>query len=186
MNQDVIVRDFHCEVPLTDFKKYCLNIPQTMEACAACPRYGTVWSCPPFEEGPEAFWNSFQTIELFGKKLILSEALREPVYTMDQLTQESKRIMAPYKDLLREDLLNREKGYPGSYSLSVGACEICEECTRKKGDPCLHPEQMRPSVEAIGGLVTEILKRYFGEELAWGERGHLAPHLFLLTGLLKK
>ena len=40
------------------------------------------------------------------------------------------------------------KGYYKAFTMASGPCRLCEECNLE--EPCLHPRQARPSMEACG------------------------------------
>ena len=91
------------------------------------------------------------------------------------------------KDMSRE-LYEMEKEYPGSISLSAGSCDLCKEegCSRVKGEPCRYPDQMRYSIESIGGNVGKTVSKLMGYELEWVEEGKVPSYFVLVGGLLKK
>ena len=72
-----------------------------------------------------------------------------------------------------------------SRALFAGACELCESCNKESGEPCRHPEQMRYSIEALGGNVAQAAQFYFDDRILWAANGHLPEYFILLGGLLK-
>ncbi len=66
----------------------------------------------------------------------------------------------------------------------IGKCLHCNDgiCTRKCGKACLHPEKVRPSLEAFGFDIEMTLKELFGIELLWGKDGKLPKYLVLVSG----
>lgn len=65
------------------------------------------------------------------------------------------------------------------------AC-ACEVCLRSSGQPRAHPEQLRYSIEALGGDVGEAAQRYFGKPLLWVHHGEAPEYLMLVGGLLTR
>ena len=60
-------------IAVSDYKKRYIDIPTFTEYCKACPNYDRLWSCPPYTFDVEAFWNQFQTLDLFAVKIIYND-----------------------------------------------------------------------------------------------------------------
>ncbi|MDE7458334.1 MAG: DUF2284 domain-containing protein, partial [Muribaculaceae bacterium] len=65
-------------------------------------------------------------------------------------------------------------------------CLHCPEsqCTRKCGEPCRHPDKVRPSLEAFGFDIGRTLSELFNIKLLWGKNGVLPEYLVLVSALL--
>ena len=48
------------------------------------------------------------------------------------------------------------------------------------------PQELRYSIESIGGDVSKLTERYFGKSLLWIENGVLPEYFLLAGGFLKK
>ena len=82
-------------------------------------------------------------------------------------------------------MMEEEKKYPGSISLSAGSCSRCKGgCTRPQGKPCRFPDEIRYSIESLGGNVGMTIEKLMGLELEWMEEGKLPSHFILVNGLL--
>ena len=94
-----------------------------------------------------------------------------------EMTQERVRI--------EKELLEMERKYGGRGFAYVGKCLYCSgsECTRKRNRPCLHPDKVRPSLEAFGFDIGRTLSELFGIRLLWGKDGILPEYLMLVSGL---
>ena len=90
------------------------------------------------------------------------------------------------KEELEQEILKLEQEYPGSVSLSSGACLHCKnaECTRLSGKPCRFQDKMRYSIESLGGNVGKTVTKYLKQELQWVEEGKLPEYFMLIYGLL--
>ena len=89
------------------------------------------------------------------------------------------------KQELSDELLEKEKEYKGSISLSAGSCIRCGgNCTRKEKKPCRFPEKLRYSIESLGGNVGLTISRLMGIKLEWIEEGKLPSYFVLVCGLL--
>ena len=60
-------------IAVSDYKKRYIDIPTFTEYCKACPNYDRLWSCPSYTFDVEAFWNQFQTLDLFAVKIIYND-----------------------------------------------------------------------------------------------------------------
>lgn len=173
------------EVGVGEYMAACVDVAKFVRFCEQCPGYGGIWSCPPFSFSAEAFWRSYQTLLLYGKKIVLPPSLLERTFEKEELEARYRAIFAPVKQGILSELFALEREYPGSMALSAGSCGECDPCARKEGLPCRKPGVMRHSIESLGGDVARTLELYFGETLLWAREGRLPAHFFLLGGLLK-
>ena len=167
------------------FVKTCVDIPRFLGCCRECPNYDKRWSCPPYSFSVEAIWKQYTSILLYELKIPINKHLRDNIYTQEELNEISCVILAPIKKQLTEELMSLEDQYPGSKALFAGACDLCKSCNKENGETCRHPEQMRYSIEALGGNVAQAVQFYFGDRILWAANGHLPEHYILLGGLLK-
>ena len=158
-----------------EYLRCCVDVPRFLECCRQCPNYGIRWSCPPFDFDVSGLWRGYQTLHLYARYLVPG-ANRDGQALIDALQRE--------KELFLTELLSFERARPGSMALSCGSCHLCAECTRSAGLPCRHPEQVRPSIESLGGDVGETAVRYFGRPLLWVQDGIAPDYLTLVGGLL--
>lgn len=180
------VEEFEAKVSVADYQEHCLDIPRIQGYCQACENYGRRWSCPPFSEPSQQVWARYETIWIFGRKLLLSQELQDEEISMEEMTARSKQLLHPEKERLLHQLLELEQHFPGSMALSAGSCEEClpNPCARAEGKPCLHPERMRHSLESLGGDVVQTASRYLHQEILWGKAGHFPPSYLLVGALL--
>ena len=164
------------EIPLSEFSGGYVDVPRFEACCRECPNYGKKWACPPYGFDSMEIWEKYSSIILDAKKALLSDDERDGDYRV---------IRAPVKKELSSELLALEASVPGSLALFAGGCDVCAECARGSGEPCVRPELMRYSVESIGGDVLRSLRDFFGEEVEWAENGRLPGKYILLGALLK-
>ena len=102
------------------------------------------------------------------------------------ISEEEQGAIRFYKEELEQEILKLEQEYPGSVSLSSGACLHCKnaECTRLSGKPCRFQDKMRYSIESLGGNVGKTVTKYLKQELQWVEEGKLPEYFMLIYGLL--
>lgn len=165
-------------VPVEEYVKICVDISKFLGFCKECFNYGNRWSCPPFQTDPMEIWSQFETLRLIAYTLPNASIPCVSV-ALDHLKQAKERMMA--------ELLELEHTIPGSYVLSAGTCVLCgDNCTRPAGKPCRNPEQMRHSIEALGGDVSKTAEYYLNKPLLWIKDGILPEYLMLVGGLLMK
>ena len=174
------------QVPVSEFVERCVDVPRFLGYCRQCRSFDKTWSCPPYDFSVEELWARYETLLLRGEKVMVPRELQERVFPPQELEAVSLSFLQPVKDRLFEALLELEGHYPGSMALSAGSCRLCGEgnCTRPASFPCRHPDRLRYSIESLGGDVGQAARLYLGEELVWGQGGHLPPYYLLVGGLL--
>ena len=97
---------------------------------------------------------------------------------------EAGRLMRPERKRIEARLLDMERRIGGRSFAYVGTCLHCPEgsCTRLDGNPCRHPDRVRPSLEACGFDVGRTARELFGIELKWGVEGRMPEYLTLVCG----
>ena len=122
---------------------------------------------------------------MLATKIVFDEDVREKTYTQEELQEIIRTVLKTEKHRLGEELLEKEKQYPGSVSLSAGSCDQCASgCSKEQGNPCRFPETMRYSIESLGGNVGLTIEKLMGLKLEWMEDGKLPHHFVLVNGLL--
>jgi len=158
-----------------------VNVEEFLECCKECPNYGKVWSCPPYDFNVEEYWRQYKEIEFFGVRIEFDDEVKtgswEEVYDS---------IVTVEKQKLTEMLYEKEKEVPGSISLSAGSCRLCKSCARLCDKPCVNKENMRYSIESLGGNVGKTCTKILKQELLWCEEGKMPDHFILVCALLKK
>jgi len=139
-----------------------------------CENFGANWSCPPFVPSPNEFRSILEEYEYaMIVKFISSINLRQkatnsltsPYETYSEelndlcthaykIWNEAKRIV--HKNLLKLEKFAFEKGFPFALALRPGSCNVCNKCDIEK--PCIHPEKLRFSPEAVGVNLIKTLK----------------------------
>lgn len=162
------------EIDINSFLEKYADTERFLKSCSQCPNFNKRWSCPEYDFDAEAYWRSFAALEIYAEQL----------FTEGKSAGQAYGEYALKKRELDEKLLKMEDG--GSVSLAAGSCARCTPCLREKGEPCVHPDLMRYSIESLGGNVVKIASELLGTEMKWGKDGQLPEYLFLIGGLLKK
>ena len=172
-------------IPVSDYIQGYVDIPTFLVACQACPNYGKVWSCPPYDFDVLQYWKGYTTLHLLASKITFDEDVLAREYSKEELAAITNEVLPKEKQQLSEELFLLEKEYPGSVSLSAGSCTLCKNgCAKKEGLPCRYPETMRYSIESLGGNVGLTIEKLMGVKLEWMEEGRLPHHFVLVSGLL--
>ncbi len=179
------IQYYETEIPVKEYVKDYVDIPTFLSACKTCPNYGTVWSCPPYSFDVSDFWMKYQTLKLYSSKIIFPESALLQTYRPEEIRQILDTCLFPEKQRLSDRMMELEKQYPGSVSLSAGACSSCPEgCSRADRKPCRFPDSMRYSVESLGGNVGLTVQKLLHLHLEWIEENRLPHHFILVNGLL--
>lgn len=171
---------FEASIAVTEYLERFVDIPTFLAACKACPNYGHLWSCPPYDFDVEAYWKQFHMLHLAAVKIVFDEEERQKAETKAVLDE----ILAAEKKKLGEKMMAEEKKYPGSVSLSAGCCDRCAACTRTEGKACRFPQEMRYSLESLGANVGLTIERLMHLKLEWMEEGRLPHYFVLVNGVL--
>lgn len=185
-----------------DINKYLdeyVDIDQFLEYCKKCSCYGTKWSCPPYDFDVLAYWKQFNSIYILGEKILFNQDENQQQISKEEIKKLMSDVLSKEKLRLTEELYNLEKQYDGSVSLSAGSCSLCgdsmlenKSCTRltcnksTAKESCIHYDQMRYSIESLGGNVGKTCSELLGIELEWIEENKLPSYFVLVCGLLKK
>lgn len=172
----------HKKVPLKSLEPYH-NIERFLAMCKQCPSYNRVWSCPPYGFAAEDLLAGYETIDLYGTKIMFDAAARRACRDKDSATAYSQAALDKAKRRANNKVLALEKNQKESLALSCGGCSLCAQCTRPQGIACRHPELIRPSLESLGFDVGAIAKDILGIKLLWVE-DRLPEYMTLVTALM--
>ena len=152
--------------------------------CKACNRYNACWACPPFDFDTDEYLLSHPIAYIIGTKITLNEDVINHHQDSEQCTKISYEMIGNVRRKLDNALLDMEKQYPDSKAFFAGTCHLCPlgECTRITGNPCISPEKIRPSLEALGFDVSRISAELLNIEMKWSRDGVLPEYFTLVSG----
>ena len=156
MGYSVEYRTDHIEMP--HFRQKYQNREKFMAYCRECPRYDSLWSCPPLSFDVDEFLKPYTWVNILCAKINLDKETIRRASTVEKIKDNGWEIVSAVKLGTDERLRNLETQIPGSLSLSSGGCNLCERCTRKSDMPCRQPDKMRYSLDAFGFDLTAIIK----------------------------
>lgn len=168
-----IVAVIDCERYVREFRDVA-----TFDACCQqCPNYGRRWGCPPFQHDTLNDLLPYEKVMIIGIKLTPHDSKM----AMDDVYD----LMRPELDRVNKRLLELEKLSGGLAFGFVGKCPHCPgmSCARIDGEPCRHPELVRPSLEAYGFNVSKTASDVLGIDMEWGKDGKMPRFLTLVCGL---
>ena len=170
-------------LPMALFRERYQDRERFIGYCQECPRYDTVWSCPPLDFYVDEYLDRFTWVNVVGAKVVLSQKVVDEADTAEKVKTVGWEIVSAVKLELEEKMRQLEKQVPGSVSLSSGGCNLCKECSRKEGKPCRMPEKMRYSLDAFGFDLSAITKDMLGIDILWC-KDRLPEYFTLIHGLL--
>ncbi len=179
-----IERDYH-KILSSDYADNFVEVERFIECCKMCPNYGAKWGCPPYTfDVKEKYWNNYKYLHLFSFKMYLEDDLVEHGMTNEEIDELVLGIRHQNYIIASKWILGVERENPGSFALDGGHCAKCKRCTRPKGKPCRHEEEIRPALDAIGGNVVKTAEELFGTKILWIENGKVPEYLFFIVGIL--
>lgn len=153
------------------------DVPTFEACCRQCPNYGNRWGCPPFDH------DTLQDLLPYSKVMIVGIKITPLDHKMplDRVYE----LMRPELDRANVRLLELEAQSGGMAFGFVGKCPYCGDtpCTRRDGNPCRHPDLVRPSLEAYGFNVSKTASDVLGIDMQWGKDGMMPRYLTLVCGL---
>lgn len=162
---------------------------ETYAGCKTCSNYGFNYSCPDLPYTADEYLKDYNYV-IFALAEIHTESIQDDMnywevsdFPSKVLTNHLKRLdnkevelssaVATYlynqaKDIMTDRLLKMEEDMD-VLGLPPGSCTRCNECLKEIGKPCVHPDKIRHSIEALGFLVSDIYKIFFDKELGWSK-----------------
>lgn len=166
---------------VSDFR----DVDRFMGLCRACPNFGKMWSCPPFESLPPILDSITAQCRLFLYEIDIPPS-ESSIGRLSQ--QEIRRIYDSARAEIDPKLLALGKNLPSdSLVLLGGSCANCPlpKCARLENKPCPRPEFMRPSLESLGFDVIAIAKKIFGADLEWATSSKTPQTLRIVCAILE-
>ena len=154
--------------------------------CKECNRYNACWACPPFDFDTTKRLMNYKQACIIGTKITLDNTLLNECTEVQQCKEASYQIIREVRHNIDRKLLALEQRYSGSLVFFAGTCHLCTqgECMRIFGKACLHPDKIRPSLEAFGFDIGKISLQLLNIELKWSKEKCLPEYFVLVSGLL--
>ena len=155
-----------------------VDVPKYLGFCRQCPNFRRCWSCPDYDFDPMDVWRAYDRLDVLAYRI-------EPG-TEDPANTDVQKLLEPYYLAMVEELRAAEAATPGALRLNPGKCRLCASCARPEGKPCRFPEEMRYSIESLGGAVGDIAREVLHTPLKWSAEGRPPEYYLLVGGLLVK
>lgn len=185
-NKEYETKRYQAVISVEDYLKDYVDVPVFLECCKQCGNYGRLWSCPPYDFDVEEYWRRYKNLLILGTKISFTEETLQKELDAEAEELLLARVLGREKNALAEQLFSMEQKKPGSISLSAGSCSLCaaDGCRRLQSEPCVYSEQMRYSIESLGGNVGKTVSDLLGIRLQWITEGRLPDYFVLVSGLL--
>lgn len=160
---------------------YRNDIQTITKACHNCANYGKYWTCPPFSFDITKYISKWKMVNIYLYAIDVPENIQ---YSSDG---ESMNWLRNERVDIERDLLEKEMELSGMYCSVGGTCIHCERCTRNNNNcnnssRCIHPELMRPPLEAFGFNVCDIMHDLFDVSPQWAVKPATMPEKLHLLG----
>lgn len=170
------------------YEDYAVNLPtevyisgfrdtrRFLEYCKQCKNYGAVWACPPFEHDTTEELKKYSNVIIIATKII-PEIKNLPF-------SEANHLLRPERLRIERKLRDMEKENEGKSFAFAGDCLYCPDgkCQRMEGRACLHPDLVRPSLEAYGFDLEKTASELFGFPILWSRNQSIPEYLTLISG----
>lgn len=160
--------------------------------CSNCSNFGNNFSCPSVDNDPSHIIKDYNYVTVIISEVPtkeISQRLSEfegqhypsQVYTSYMKkypnieynfgSELSMYVFNHVKDAITDALLIAESTWQDTYGAPPGSCTKCETCAKADQQPCVDPDTVRYSLEAIGYKVSDIYKEAFDMELNFAREG---------------
>ena len=113
-------------LPMSEMLEKYVDVGKFLGYCAACPRCGQTWSCPPYDFDPAAVWPQYAAVTLYAVQVFPeSEEAKAAAFADPEM------FLRPYRRAFDALLEERERETCGSLRLDAGRCLVCERCARR-------------------------------------------------------
>ena len=101
-------------MPLSTFRQKYQDRKKYMAYCRECPRYNTLWSCPPLAFDVDGYLNRFTWVNVLCAKIILSSHVIAEADTPKKSRRWAGRYCCPLSSTWRRNCANWRNKYPGA------------------------------------------------------------------------
>lgn len=171
------IRNITAHIPAARYIAGYMDRERCMAACLVCGNYGRLWKCPPFDDDFRETLGRYSSVYLRAT-VITPEEKGLPLSSVWDMFLKTKPA-------LEKEMLEMEADTGGLALGYAGDCTFCGvmPCRRTFGMPCLHPELVRPSLEACGFDVCRTASEILGTEIKWGKDGMAPEYITAVSGL---
>ena len=178
------LKDITATITVEEYIRDYRDVERFIVYCKQCHSYNTCWACPPFDFDATKLMMGYKNVHIIGTQITLGDSLLNECTGMQRCKEMSYQILSEVRHGLDDKLLASEQQYPDSRAFFAGSCRLCKrgECTRIFEKPCLHPNQIRPSLESFGFDISKTTSQLLNTELKWGSKERLPEYFVLVSG----
>lgn len=114
-------------LPMSEMLEKYVDVEKFLGYCAACPRCGQTWSCPPYDFDPAAVWPQYAAVTLYAVQVFPESEEAKAAALADP-----EMFLRPYRRAFDALLEERERETCGSPRLDAGRC-LCVRAMRAPG-----------------------------------------------------
>lgn len=161
--------------------KDCFDLEDTelfRGLCAdGCVNYNVKWSCPPYSPSFYDYASAWNNLYVLYMRINTDQ--------FSYIKNDYLKIKAANSILKSraDKFLSKMAKQFGCY-ISTGSCRLCKPCKCKTNMPCVYPDKMTYSFEALGINVSAVVNMCFQEPLLWYKPKTLPKHTSVVCGLL--
>ncbi len=172
-------------VPVAEFLDRFVDVAKFLRFCESCENYNVGWGCPPYDFDPLDLWRRYSEVKAVGVRIVFDESVVGAKLDHEAWTELYDTVMRREKGKLYRELKEEERAGEGRFMLHAGGgCPVCEKPCRREEGPCRHPEEVRYSIESLGGDVCAVTEELLGYGICWIEDGKIPAYLSLVGGML--
>ncbi len=175
---DYVLETSYTIINMEEYINSYFDMKKFHELCSKCDKYGTLWSCPPYNFNVGDYINKYKYAYIICTKILLDDSLIRET-KKDEVINCTYKIINDVRKKLDKKLLKLEKRYPDSISLFAGSCISCNTCTRLNSSLCIKPDLMRYSLESLGFDVAKTVSELLKTEIKWAKDS--LPEYFTLV-----
>ena len=168
-----------------EYIQHYRNTEKFIVFCKQCKQYNSCWACPPYDFDMDEYISSYNLVYIIGTKISLDNDFRKERTGVQSCKDAAYQIIKEVRSNLDIKLLHLEKRYRNSKVFFAGTCHRCpeNECTRKSGNQCIYPDDIRYSLESFGFDIGKTTSELLHIDLKWSENGYLPEYFTLVSGL---
>ncbi|MDP2871653.1 MAG: DUF2284 domain-containing protein [Bacillota bacterium] len=144
-----------------------------------CRNYAAKHTCPPYSPSFEELAPSEIWLLVLALRMPLNQLPRfpNPYHQVRMANSMMRSRLGRILDSLRASI-------PSGYPLGSGSCRRCRRCARQDGRPCVRPDLLTYSLEAVGVDCGQLVRRCFDIDLQWYRSKTLPQHSMVVGGVL--
>ena len=102
-------------LPMSEMLEKYVDVEKFLGYCAACPRCGQTWSCPPYDFDPAAVWPQYAAVTLYAVQVFPeSEEAKGAALAAPEM------FLRPYRRAF--DALLEERAVPFAWTPDAASC----------------------------------------------------------------